>query len=106
MTPEAHMEFQLSQAKFRAVIATLSVVCGVAIPFFGFLGYRYVENMDAASSAVGRLITEIAVLNTQMTYLREVLNPNKGTVRSQTYEFSATEGGTIVYSATAALNFI
>lgn len=37
---------------------------------------------------------------------RGVLNPNKGTVRSQTYEFSATEGGTIVYSATAALNFI
>ena len=37
---------------------------------------------------------------------RGVLNPNKGTVRSQTYEFSATEGGTIVYSASAALNFI
>ena len=37
---------------------------------------------------------------------RGVLNPNKGTVRSQTYEFSATEGGAIVYSATAALNFI
>ena len=37
---------------------------------------------------------------------RGVLNPNKGTVRSQTYEFSATEGGTIVYSVTAALNFI
>lgn len=30
MTPEAHMEFQLSQARLRAVVATLSAVCGVA----------------------------------------------------------------------------
>ena len=37
---------------------------------------------------------------------RGVLNPNKGTVQSQSYKFSATEGGTIVYSATAALRFI
>lgn len=81
MTPEAHMEFQLSQAKLRAVIATLSVVCGVAIPFFGFLGYRYIENMDAASSAVGRLTTEIAVMNTQMTYLREDIGDLQETVK-------------------------
>lgn len=81
MTPEAHTEFQLSQARLRAVVATLSAVCGVAIPFFGFLGYRYVENMDAASSAVGRLITEIAVLNTQMTYLREDIGDLQSTVK-------------------------
>lgn len=81
MTPESHMEFQLSQAKLRAVIATLSVVCGVAIPFFGFLGFRYIENMDAASSAVGRLTTEIAVLNTQMTYLREDIGDLQRTVK-------------------------
>ena len=81
MTPEAHMEFQLSQARLRAVVATLSAVCGVAIPFFGFLGYRYVENMDAASSAVGRLTTEIAVLNTQMTYLREDISDLQNTVK-------------------------
>lgn len=37
---------------------------------------------------------------------RGVLNQTKGTVRSQVYEFSATEGGTIVYSTTAALNHI
>ena len=80
MTPEAHMEFQLSQAKLRAVIATLSVVCGVAIPFFGFLGFRYIENMDAASLAVGRLTTEIAVLNTQMIYLREDIGDLQRTV--------------------------
>ena len=80
MTPEAHMEFQLSQARLRAVVATLSAVCGIAIPFFGFLGYRYVENMDAASSAVGRLTTEIAVLNTQMTYLREDIGDLQSTV--------------------------
>lgn len=81
MTPEAHMEFQLSQARLRAVVATLSAVCGVAIPFFGFLGYRYVENMDAASSAVGRLTTEIAVLNTQMSYLREDIGDLQNTVK-------------------------
>ena len=81
MTPEAHMEFQLSQVRLRAVVATLSAVCGVAIPFFGFLGYRYVENMDAASSAVGRLTTEIAVLNTQMTYLREDISDLQSTVK-------------------------
>ena len=81
MTPEAHMEFQLSQARLRAVVATLSAVCGIAIPFFGFLGYRYVENMDAASSAVGRLTTEIAVLNTQMTYLREDISDLQSTVK-------------------------
>ena len=81
MTPEAHMEFQLSQARLRAVVATLSAVCGVAIPFFGFLGYRYVENMDAASSAVGRLTTEIAVLNIQMTYLREDISDLQSTVK-------------------------
>ena len=81
MTPEAHMEFQLSQARLRAVVATLSAVCGIAIPFFGFLGYRYVENMDAASSAVGRLTTEIAVLNTQMAYLREDISDLQSTVK-------------------------
>ena len=81
MTPEAHMEFQLSQARLRAVVATLSAVCGVAIPFFGFLGYRYVENMDAASSAVGRLTTEIAVLSTQMIYLREDISDLQNTVK-------------------------
>ena len=81
MTPEAHMEFQLSQARLRAVVATLSAVCGIAIPFFGFLGYRYVENMDAVSSAVGRLTTEIAVLNTQMSYLREDIGDLQNTVK-------------------------
>lgn len=81
MTPEAHMEFQLSQARLRAVIATLSAVCGVAIPFFGFLWYRYVENLDAASSAVGRLTTEIAILNTQMTHLREDIGDLQNTVK-------------------------
>ena len=81
MTPEAHMEFQWSQARLRAVVATLSAVCGVAIPFFGFLGYRYVENMDAASSAVGRLTTEMAVLNTQMTYLREDISDLRSTAK-------------------------
>ena len=81
MTPEAHMEFQLSQARLRAVVATLSAVCGVAIPFFGFLGFRHIENMDAASSAVGRLATEIAVLNTQMTYLREDIGDLQSTVK-------------------------
>lgn len=81
MTLEAHMEFQLSQAKLRAAVTTLSAVCGVAIPFFGFLGYRYVENMDAALSAVGRLTTEIAVLNTQMTYLREDIGGLQNTVK-------------------------
>ena len=81
MTPEAHMEFQLSQAKLRAVSATLSVVSGVAVPFFGFLGYHSIEQMDAASSAVGRLTTEIAVLNTQMTYLREDIGDLQGTVK-------------------------
>ena len=81
MTPEAHMEFQLSQARLRAVVATLSAVCGIAIPFFGFLGYRYVENMDAASFAVGRLTTEIAVLNAQMTYLREDISDLQSNVK-------------------------
>ena len=81
MTPEAHREFQLSQARLRAVVATLSAVYGVAMPLFGFLGYRYVENMDAASSAVGRLTTEVAVMNTQMTYLREDISDLQGTVK-------------------------
>ena len=82
MTLEAHMEFQLSQARLRAVVATLSAVCGIAIPFFGFLGYRYVENMDEASAAIGRLTTEMAVLNTQAAYLREDISDLKKTVRT------------------------
>ena len=49
--------------------------------FLWVLGYRYVENMDAASSAVGRLTTEIAVLNTQMTYLREDISDLQSTVK-------------------------
>ena len=81
MTPDAHMEFQLAQAKLRAVIATLSVVCGVVLPFLGFLGYHSIDKMDAASSAVGRLTTEIAVLNTQMTYLREDIGDLQRTVK-------------------------
>ena len=76
------MEFQLSQARLRAVIATLSVICGVAIPFFGFLGYRYVDSMDEAAAAIGRLTTEMAVLNTQATYLREDISDLKKTVRT------------------------
>ena len=82
MDGELSMEFQLSQARLRAVIATLSVICGVAVPFFGFLGYRYVENMDEASAAIGRLTTEIAVLNTQAIYLREDISDLKKTVRT------------------------
>lgn len=75
------MEFQLSQARLRAVVGTLAAISGVAIPFFGYLGIRYVENMDAASIAVGRLTTEIAVMNTQMTYLREDIGELQGTVK-------------------------
>ena len=82
MDGELHMEFQLSQARLRAVIATLSVICGVAVPFFGFLGYRYVESMDEAAAAIGRLTTEMAVLNTQATYLREDISDLKKTVRT------------------------
>ena len=82
MDGELSMEFQLSQARLRAVIATLSVICGVAVPFFGFLGYRYVENMDEASAAIGRLTTEMAVLNTQAAYLREDIADLKKTVRT------------------------
>lgn len=80
MTPEALMEFQLSQARLRATIATLSVVCGVMMPFFGYLGLRYVNNMDEASSAIGRLTMEMAVLNTQMTNLRDDIQDLQGTV--------------------------
>lgn len=75
------MEFQLSQARLRATVGTLAIVCSVAIPFFGWLGTRYVSNVDEAASAVGRLTTELAVLNTQVTYLREDIASLKGTVR-------------------------
>lgn len=75
------MEFQLSQARLRAVVGTLAAISGVAIPFFGYLGVRYVENMDAASIAVGRLTTEIAVMNIQMANLREDIGDLQGTVK-------------------------
>lgn len=75
------MEFQLTQAKFRAVLGTVAVISGVAIPFFGYLGASYLEKMEAASIAVGRLTTEIAVLNTQMTYLRDDISDLQSTVK-------------------------
>ena len=82
--------------------------------------YTYIDGTTVKSYPIFNGRAWVRIRNGGITYVnctearwyqvddinRGVLNPNKGTVRSQTYEFSATEGGTIVYSATAALNFI
>lgn len=81
MNGDSAMEFQLTQARYRAIAGTLAIVCSVAIPFFGWLGTRYVANVDEASNAVGRLTTELAVLNTQVSQLRDDLKELRGIVR-------------------------
>ncbi|AWH15717.1 hypothetical protein KNT91_gp193 [Aeromonas phage 60AhydR15PP] len=82
--------------------------------------YTYIDGTTVKSYPIFNGRAWVRIRNGGITYVnctearwyqvdgvqRGVLNPNKGTVRSQTYEFAATEGGTIVYTVTAALNFI
>lgn len=78
------MEFQLSQAKMRAVLATISIIWGAAIPFFGYLGYNFVEGTKDSASSVSQLSTQMAVLNVQMMNLREDVQELKTQTRTST----------------------
>ena len=116
-------------ASLRQIASIQSVVTGNNTPPYATFSYNASTNQTIYTYIDGTTVKSypifdgrawVTIRNGGITYVnctearwyqvdgisRGVLNPNKGTVRSQTYEFSATEGGTIVYSATAALNFI
>ena len=115
--------------RFQQIAQIQSVVTGNNTPPYALFSYNsstqqtiynYLDGMTALSYPIFNGRAWVRIRNAGIQYInciearwyqvddisRGVLNPDKGTVRSQTYEFSATEGGAIVYSATAALNFI
>lgn len=116
-------------ASLKKIASIQSVVTGNNRPPYAMFSYNastrqtiytYIDGITIKSYPIFDGRAWVRIRNGGITYVnctearwylvddlsRGVLNPNKGTVRSQTYEFAATEGGTIVYSATAALNFI
>lgn len=115
--------------QFQKVASIQSVVTGNNTPPYATFSYNastrqtiytYIDGTTVKSYPIFDGRAWVRIRNGGVTYInctqsqwyqvddinRGVLNPTKGTVQSQVYEFSATEGGTIVYSATAALNFI
>lgn len=116
-------------ASLRQIASIQSVVTGNNTPPYAMFSYNastrqtiytYIDGTTVKSHPIFDGRAWVRIRNGGITYVdciearwyqvdgvqRGVLNPNKGTVRSQNYEFSATEGGAIVYSAIAALNFI
>lgn len=115
-------------ASLKKIASIQSVVTGNNTPPYAMFSYNastrqtiytYIDGITVKSYPIFDGRAWVRIRNGGITYVnctearwylvddlsRGVLNPNKGT-RSQTYEFATTEGGTIVYSATAALNFI
>lgn len=116
-------------ARFQKIAQIQSIVTGNNTPPYALFSYNsstqqtiylYLDGITVRSYPIFNGRAWVRIRNAGIQYVnctearwyqvddisRGVLNPNKGTVRSQTYEFSATEGGAIVYSTTAALNFI
>lgn len=116
-------------ASLQKIASIQSVVTGNNTPPYAMFSYNastnqtiytYIDGITNLSYPIFNGRAWVRIRNGGITYVnctearwyqvddisRGVLNPNKGTVRSQTYEFSATENGTIVYTVTAALNFI
>lgn len=116
-------------ASLRQIASIQSVVTGNNTPPYAMFSYNastrqtiytYIDGTTVKSYPIFDGRAWVRIRNGGITYVnctearwyqvdaisRGVLNPNKGTVRSQTYEFAATENGTIVYTVVAALNFI
>ena len=116
-------------ASLKKIASIQSVVAGNNTPPYAMFSYNestrqtiytYIDGTTVKSYPIFDGRAWVRIRNGGITYVnctearwyqvdgisRGVLNPNKGTVRSQTYEFSATENGTIVYTVVAALNFI
>lgn len=116
-------------ARLQKIASIQSVVTGNNTPPYATFSYNASTNQTIYTYIDGTTVKSypifdgrawVRIRNGGITYInctearwyqvdsvqRGVLNPNKGTVRSQTYEFAATEGGTIVYTVNAALNFI
>lgn len=116
-------------ASLKQIASIQSVVTGNNTPPYATFSYNastrqtiytYIDGTTVKSYPIFNGRAWVRIRNGGITYVnctearwyqvddvqRGVLNPNKGTVRSQTYEFAATENGTIVYTVVAALNFI
>lgn len=115
--------------RFQQIASIQPVVTGNNTPPFAMFSYNsstqqtiyaYTDGIQTKSYPIFNGRAWVRIRNGGVTYVncteaqwylvddvsRGVLNTAKGTVQAQTYEFSATEGGTIVYSVTAELNFI
>ena len=65
------MTFQLTQARFRAVMATLSAVAVVLVPVTGYVVASYLDKVDSSITATHNLRVEVAVMSNTLDEIRE-----------------------------------
>ena len=65
------MTFQLTQARFRAVMATLSAVAVVLVPVTGYVVASYLDKVDSSIAAMHNLRVEVAVMSNTLDEIKE-----------------------------------
>ena len=65
------MAFQLTQARFRAVMATLSAVALVFVPATGYVVANYVDKIDSSITATHNLRVEVAVMSRTLDEIKD-----------------------------------
>lgn len=65
------MTFQLTQARFRAVMATLSAVALVLVPVTGYVVANYVDKIDSSITATHNLRVEVAVMSNTLDEIKD-----------------------------------
>ena len=65
------MAFQLTQARFRAVMATLSAVAVVLVPVTGYVVANYLDKVDSSITATHNLRVEVAVMVSTLNEIKE-----------------------------------
>lgn len=65
------MTFQLTQARFRAVMATLSAVALVLVPVTGYVVANYIDKIDSSIAATHKLRVEVAVMSSMLDEIKD-----------------------------------
>ena len=65
------MAFQLTQARFRAVMATLNAVAVVLVPVTGYFVASYLDKVDSSITATHNLRVEVAVMASTLNEIKE-----------------------------------
>lgn len=63
--------FQLTQARFRAVMATLSAVAIILVPVTGYVVASYLDKVDRSITATHNLRVEVAVMSNTLDEIKE-----------------------------------